>query len=441
MTTVLIIGAGFAGLKAARELEAAGVDVEIFEARDRVGGRAWTDDRMDHPLDMGATWVHWFQPHVWPEIQRYGLSLVASPDYERAYWLSQGTVHEGPEADLDAVLARPQAKIFEGSREFFPFPFDPLYVLGADYDGPGDVPQRFRAADQGSVLDALRDGNYSQEEIDACDAYWSAGYNGNTATASPLMAKHWAAMSDHRLSLVDEQTLKYKLLGGMRALYEPMAGDVRGPIHLSTPVWRVSHDEHGARITTADGTTHEADAVIAAVPIGAMDQITYSPQLPAPMRAVVDEGTNSTGFKIWIRIAGHHNFIATAPTGSPIAMMKAEYFLQDGTTIFVGFGPDHSAIDLHDVDQVQQVVDQWRPDLKVVDSEGHDWVADRWTGSTWATIKSGQFTDGWHHFHDTTTRLYFAGSDIAKGWNGVCVDGAIESGLTTARRILAELQR
>src|SRR5699024_3914674 len=263
MTTVLIIGAGFAGLKAARELEAAGVDVEIFEARDRVGGRAWTDDRMDHPLDMDATWVHWFQPHVWPEIQRYGLSLVASPDYERAYWLSQGRVHEGPEADLDAVLARPQAKIFEGSREFFPFPFDPLYVLGADYDGPGDVPERFRAADQGSVLDALRDGNYSQEEIDACDAYWSAGYNGNTATASPLMAKHWAAMSDHRLSLVDEQTLKYKLLGGMRALYEPMAGDVRGPIHLSTPVSRVGHDDHGARITTADGATHEADAVIA----------------------------------------------------------------------------------------------------------------------------------------------------------------------------------
>src|SRR5699024_2783938 len=134
--------------------------------------------------------------------------------------------------------------------------------------------------------------------------------------------------SDHRLSLVDEQTLKYKLLGGMRALYEPIAGDVRGPIHLSTPVSRVGHADHEARITTADGGTHEAHAVVAAIPIGAMDQITYCPQLRAPMRAVVDEGTNSTGFKIWIKIAGHHNFIATAPTGSPIAMMKSEYFLE-----------------------------------------------------------------------------------------------------------------
>ena len=139
MARVLIIGAGFAGLKAARELEAAGIEVEIFEARDRVGGRAWTDQRMDRPLEMGATWVHWFQPHVWPEIQRYGLSLVASPDYDRAYWKSQGQVHEGAEADLDALLARPQAKIFDGSREFFPRPFDPLYVLRDDYDGPADV--------------------------------------------------------------------------------------------------------------------------------------------------------------------------------------------------------------------------------------------------------------------------------------------------------------
>lgn len=46
---VVVIGAGFAGLMAARELQSAGVSVEIVEARDRIGGRAWTEERMGRP--------------------------------------------------------------------------------------------------------------------------------------------------------------------------------------------------------------------------------------------------------------------------------------------------------------------------------------------------------------------------------------------------------
>lgn len=437
---VFIIGAGFAGLAAARELQGAGIEVEIFEARDRIGGRAWTEERMGMPLELGATWVHWMQPFIWTEIARYGQELIQSPDYERAYWISNGTVHSGPEEELDDRLSRPQAKIFEGSQEIFPYPHDPLHVLSPAYDGPQEVAERMRTLDQGAVLDVLRDGSFSQEEIDVCDAYWSAGYNGHTATASPLMAMHWAALSDHRLSLLDEQTLKFKLKDGMQGIYNAMAADLTCPIHLSTPVTRIEHDDEGAELTFDDGTTRRADAVIVTIPIGALDTVEFSPDLPEPMRKVADEKTNSTGFKIWIKIEGHHNFIATAPTGSPIAMTKAEYFLDDNTTILVGFGPDHEAIDLHDKAQVQSVLDQWGLGVKVLDSDGHDWTADKWSGQTWATIKTGQFTDGWHHFHNTTSRMYFAGADIAKGWNGVVVDGALETGITTARRVLNELR-
>ena len=436
---VFVIGAGFAGLVAARELQTAGVDVEIFEARDRVGGRAWTEERMGLPLELGATWVHWMQPFIWTEIARYGQELIESPDYERAFWIGDGQVHEGPEAELDDRLSRPQAKIFEGSQELFPYPHDPLHVLSEDYDGPPEVAQRMRRIDQGAVLDVLRDGSFSQEEIDVCDAYWSAGYNGYTASASPLMAMHWASLSDHRLSLLDEQTLKFKLKNGMQGIYNAMAADIAGPIHLSTPVTKIEHDETKATLTFEDGTSRTADAVIVTIPIGALNNVEFSPDLPEPMRRVADEKTNSTGFKIWIKIEGHHNFIATAPTGSPIAMTKAEYFLEDNTTVLVGFGPDHTKIDLNSVEQVQEIMNQWRPDIKVLECDGHDWTADKWSGQTWATIKTGQFTDGWHHFHNTTTRMYFAGADIAQGWNGVVVDGAIETGITTSRRVLKEL--
>jgi monoamine oxidase len=61
---VVVIGAGFAGLVAARELGRAGLDVIVLEARDRVGGRTWTDRRLGHDLELGGTWVHRVQPHT-----------------------------------------------------------------------------------------------------------------------------------------------------------------------------------------------------------------------------------------------------------------------------------------------------------------------------------------------------------------------------------------
>jgi polyamine oxidase len=55
---VLVIGAGMAGLVAARLLHDSGFTVTVLEARDRLGGRTWTDDRIGAPVDLGGSWVH-----------------------------------------------------------------------------------------------------------------------------------------------------------------------------------------------------------------------------------------------------------------------------------------------------------------------------------------------------------------------------------------------
>jgi polyamine oxidase len=55
---VVVVGAGMAGLAAARQLTDAGVDVTVLEARDRIGGRMWTDSSLGMPIDLGAAWIH-----------------------------------------------------------------------------------------------------------------------------------------------------------------------------------------------------------------------------------------------------------------------------------------------------------------------------------------------------------------------------------------------
>ena len=55
---IVIVGAGMSGLTAAHKLAAAGRDVTVFEARDRIGGRVWTSDALSSPVDLGAAWIH-----------------------------------------------------------------------------------------------------------------------------------------------------------------------------------------------------------------------------------------------------------------------------------------------------------------------------------------------------------------------------------------------
>lgn len=431
---VIVIGAGFAGLIAARELQTVGIEVEILEARERIGGRAWTDHRMGAQLEMGATWVHWHQPHVWSEITRYGQKVHSSPAPAEAYWLTEGKVRRGTEAELDGRRARAMEKIYDGSRKFFPNPHEPLAAL----DDPA-LREEFLAADQRSPLEELDPGEFTAEEIGLCEAYWSGGYIGDPHQGSVLMAKQWAALCDHNLEAVDAQTLQYKLLNGMKGLYEAIAADLHCPIRLDAPVTAVTHGGDAVTVTLEHGEQLNADAVIMTVPVGALGNIDFDPPLPAPIRRVIGEKWNSTGGKIWLKVAGHHNFTGMAAQPAIVNVLKAEVFTGDDATILVGFGAYHEKLALEDPACGQRIVNQWRDDLEVLDCTGHDWVADKWSGQAWATLKKGQFTDGWHHFRHTGTRLHFAGADWANGWRGVCVDGAIEQGLSTARDLIREL--
>ena len=73
----VVVGAGVAGLTAARLLTAAGWKVVVVEGRDRVGGRVWTDRSSSQPLDRGASWIHGVNENpLWKAVHALGVRTV-----------------------------------------------------------------------------------------------------------------------------------------------------------------------------------------------------------------------------------------------------------------------------------------------------------------------------------------------------------------------------
>ena len=106
---VIVVGGGFCGVTAARELRECGVRVTLLEARNRLGGRTFTSDFAGHQVDFGGTWVHWLQPHVWAEISRYGVALDETPGAvaDRIIYLDkQGRRHETTAAEQWLIWVR-----------------------------------------------------------------------------------------------------------------------------------------------------------------------------------------------------------------------------------------------------------------------------------------------------------------------------------------------
>src|ERR1700682_6088974 len=102
---VVVIGAGMAGVTAARDCARAGLDVVIVEAQDRVGGRGQTArDFCDHPVEQGAEFVHTAEADTWPEIEAAGFETLRC-EPASGFVLSVGGV-QSPELFADPSFAR-----------------------------------------------------------------------------------------------------------------------------------------------------------------------------------------------------------------------------------------------------------------------------------------------------------------------------------------------
>ena len=92
---VIVVGAGLAGLRAARDLEEAGQTVVVLEARDRVGGRGYTAEMAGRLVELGGSWFTPEHTEVRAELERYGLGVRDYPEVVHARWLTDGQLRRG----------------------------------------------------------------------------------------------------------------------------------------------------------------------------------------------------------------------------------------------------------------------------------------------------------------------------------------------------------
>ncbi|MEU1518467.1 NAD(P)/FAD-dependent oxidoreductase [Streptomyces sp. NPDC005811] len=427
-TDVVVIGAGVAGLITARELGRQGLSVVVLEARDRIGGRTWTDHRLGRDLEIGGTWLHWVQPHAWAEVARYGLDVTRGPRSEETYWLAGDEVRRGTLDDFMGLIDPGMTRLLEDTMKWIPRP-----------DAPLTVPE-LTEIDRFTLQEKLDELDLSVEERNANEAAWVGHFNAPLDECAYVNALRWTAATAGSWHLMHEASAIFRLAGGTRGLVEAVAADSGADIRLSSPVCSLTHDADGAEITYGDGRTIGARRVVITVPQNMLHQLDVTPALPEAKLRPSLEKTASRGAKAWIRVRGPVKpFFAYSSQHHPLAVVRTEFIGKDDA-VLVGFGPDASRIDVEDPKAVDAALRVWRDDLEVLEAGGHDWMADPWSQETWLIQRPGQLTRHHRAQQENTGVLHFASGDHANIWAGF-IDGAVESGLRVARTVRSELGR
>jgi monoamine oxidase len=407
---LVIVGAGAAGLSAAKTAQVLGLSFVLIEARDRIGGRTVTDTALGAPFDGGATFIHFSEKNPWTKIAE--------------------------DLGIDAPLGGWRGAGFREFRDGVPLePGDP--ASGAS--GRGKLWALTEEIDEESDVSFARLVEKAPPEV---------------AAAAHSLSRGAVGEEPERVSVADYSRLydggNRVVPSGYGALVARYGADV--PVRLGVAATTIDWRGAGVTVRTAVGDIKAQKAVIT-VPIGVLkaERIAFNPPLPNEMTRALDGLAMGALSKIGLKFEGNR---FGAPAGMFYSEVRSqqpgvsyEMFPWDRDIVVGWYGADYAreinrlgadAAADHFLERLVKIVGaDARKHFK--GARRYGWSEDPFSIGSYSYAKPGQAKARDTLRRPVGERLWFAGEAMA-GRASMTVAGAHQTGEQAVRAIAARLR-
>lgn len=437
---IVVIGAGFAGLSCAYQLRRTGANVQVLEARNRVGGRVMSLDNFvpGKVIEAGAELIGRNHPTWMAYAKEFGLAMrdvSEDPDHTSPILIG-GKTYANKEAEklweqIEKALALMNA---DASR--------------VDLERPWLTPDA-QHLDQRSFSKLIESWPLDSQIKEAATALMANDNVFNPANVSYLGIL--STIAGGGIEAFWSESEVYRCAAGNQALALKLANAIGTErINLSTPIEKLEIGANGVRITTTRGQIHEADVVVLTAPPSTWNRMVFDPALPSglmPYAGPAIKYLTAVDKAFWTSDGLGPDALTDTPIGETWHATDGQRDSSQAPACFTVFSGGDAAERCLQLPRPQRDLQMTAWIEKIYPSYGTaarrrmfmGWPEDRWTSCGYTSPSLGEVTGIYPRLaqgvHD---KIFFAGEYSSLLFTGF-MEGGLHSGAILAKQLVARL--